>query len=77
MFGAVLFMRFHIDEVLTGTLNQSETRRRVLLRCIGRRPLGDRYDGLVSYANGVLIIGEGTRMDIGAQPVPEVRIRVD
>jgi len=77
VFGAVLFMRFQKDEVLSGNLQSTSARARVLLRCIGSRLLGDRYDGIVSYSNGILTIGAGSRIDIGGTPVQETKIRVE
>jgi len=77
VFGTVLFMRFQKDEVLSGDLQSTGTRARVILRCIGSRLLGDRYDGIVSYSNGILTIGAGSRMDIGRTPVQETKIRVE
>ena len=77
IFCRVLFMRFQTDEVLTSSLNKTTTRTRVLLRCIGDRPLGDRYCGDVTYADGVLTIGAGSRVDIGRVPVEETRIQVE
>jgi hypothetical protein len=77
VFGSVLFMRFQADNVLTGTLTSANTRHRVVLRCIGFRLLGDRYDGVVSYADGVLTIGKGTRMDLGREPVAETKMRIE
>ena len=77
IFQAVLFLRFQKDEVLSGDLQSTRTRARVILRCIGSRLLGDRYDGLVSYSNGTLTIGAGSRMDTGQTPVEESKIRVE
>jgi hypothetical protein len=76
IFCSVLFMRFQTDEVLTGRLDKSATRSRILLRCIGERPLGDRYSGQVSYADGVLAVGAGSRNDIGVVPVEETKIQI-
>jgi hypothetical protein len=73
----VLFMRFQTDEVLTSSLDKTTTRARILLRCIGKRPLGDRYYGEVTYADGVLTIGAGSRNDIGRVPVAEKKIQVE
>jgi hypothetical protein len=77
IFCSVLFMRFQADEVLTSTLDKTTTRTRILLRCIGQRPLGNRYYGEVTYADGLLTIGAGSRNDIGCVPVTETRIQVE
>jgi hypothetical protein len=77
VFGAVLFMRFQKDEILSGDLQSPGTRARVILRCIGSRFLGDRYDGIVSYSNGILTIGAGSRIDIGRTRVQETNIRLE
>jgi hypothetical protein len=77
VFGGLLFLQFQGDGVVDEDLSGTHSRQRVLLKCIGRHGLGDRYDGVVTYADGALIIGSGNRIDNGWTPVEETKIRVE
>ncbi|MBI5058032.1 MAG: hypothetical protein HZB61_15590 [Nitrospirae bacterium] len=52
----VVFVVFQIDSFVDFS-NISERRDRILIKGIGQVSLGDRYDGEISFKDGILIVG--------------------
>lgn len=57
VFVSVLLLAFDRDRSLEADGSQFGTRDRVLLKTLGRLGLGDRYEGNVTYEDGMLVIG--------------------
>src|SRR4029077_11919880 len=76
VFGGLLFLQFQTDEVVDEGERGTRSRQRVLLKCVGRHGLGDRYDGVFTYAAETVNLGIGHRIDMVWTAVDETRIRV-
>jgi len=58
VFGSVALLALECDRALVDeAVGSISTRQRVLLKTLGRIGLGDRYDGSISYQDGMLVIG--------------------
>lgn len=58
VFGSVAMFCWEYDEALREDINgRLSTERRLLLKQLGEIALGDRYDGSITYKDGLLTIG--------------------
>lgn len=67
-FYTVLFLKFQSDQVMEYKDSSVILRQRILLKCIGAKTLGDRYDGLVKLTGNQLIVGKRRHRYVEEQP---------
>lgn len=71
-FFTVMFLVFQLDQYIDLDETKPEVRDRILLKCVGKLSLGDRYDGDLRFDNGRLFIGERRAFFPEYQSVPRV-----
>jgi hypothetical protein len=76
-FVSLLFLKMRRDTAMDAMKEGGSERERVLLEMVGSVALGDRYDGKIEYADGVLTIGPDESMMKHGGRVTEQKIVVE